>query len=305
MPPSPAARAVPPSRAPAARSRLLAAAVAALALVALPTTGLLALPGALGGDLRDGAAAGPAAAGALAPDPLVGAVPDADRPLLVLSPAPGGGVRTASSLPRAVGGTAVLVLHGYTSSAAQAAERLDAPGLARALGAVVVLPTGLGRRPSWDAGSCCGSASRSGVDDVGYLRRLLADLRERGAERAYLVGYSNGGMLAYRLACGHPEDVTAVAVVNASLAVEECPGAFTALHLAGAEDRAVPVEGVDLVPFLFTGFPALADLPALAPAADLEVRVLEGVGHEVAPEVPGAVRRWLAAGPVPPAAAEG
>ncbi|WP_299038764.1 PHB depolymerase family esterase [uncultured Pseudokineococcus sp.] len=275
---------------------------AALSLVALPTTGLLALPGALGGDLRDGAAAGPAAGAPQTPvpDPLVAAVPDVERPLMVLRPGAGGQVTTSSALPRAVGETAVLVLHGYTSSAAQVADRLDAPALARALDAVVVLPTGLGDRPSWDAGTCCGSAARSGVDDVGYLRRLLADLRSRGAARAYVVGYSNGGMLAYRLACEHPEDVAAIAVVNASIAVPRCPGAFTALHLAGAQDRAVPVEGTDLVPFLFTGFPALAELPALAPAADLDVRVLEGVGHEVAPSAPATIRRWLEAEPAAP-----
>ncbi|WP_298992417.1 alpha/beta fold hydrolase [uncultured Pseudokineococcus sp.] len=283
-----------------ARPRLLAGAVAvALALVALPTTGLLQLPGALGGDLREGAAAGTETP-ALVPDPVVEAVPDAERPLLVLR-AEGDDVVRATELPRAVARTAVLVLHGYTSSAAQAAERLEAAALARDLGAVVVLPTGLGERPSWAAGSCCGSAARSDVDDVGYLSRLLADLRSRGAERAYVVGYSNGGMLAYRLACERPEDVDAVAVVNGTVAVPTCPGAFTALHLAGAEDDAVPVDGVDLVPFLFTGFPALADLPALAPAADLDVRVLSGVGHEVAPGVPATVRRWLAAGPTPPA----
>lgn len=285
-----------------ARPRWAAAVLAALLLVALPSTGLLSLPALLGGDLREAASAGPAGSSARAPvpDPLVDDVPAAQRPLLVLTAGADGAVEESTSLPRTAGRTAVLVLHGYTSSAGQISERLDAPALARALDAVVVLPTGLGERPSWDAGSCCGSAARSGVDDVGYLRGLLADLRTRGAGRAYVVGYSNGGMLAYRLACEHPEDVDAIAVVNASITVPGCPGAFTALHLAGADDAAVPVDGADLVPSLLTGFPALADLPTLAPAADLDLRVLPGVGHEVPPSAAGTIRRWLAAGPTAP-----
>lgn len=287
-----------PRRRPGRRVALTAA--AALALAALPVTGLVPdLPwGAL-----DGAVAGPAD-GAPPPapvrDPFVDAVDPADRPLLVLDASGGRPLRQGDALPARVVGDAVVVLHGYTSNAAQIAERLEVPALVERLGAVAVLPTGLGHRPSWDAGTCCGSAARSDVDDVGFVAGLLDELRARGARHAYVVGYSNGGMLAYRLACERPEEVDAVAVVNATIAVDRCDGAFTALHLAGAEDRAVPVGGVDLVPYLFTGFPALADLPALAPAADLDLRVVPGAGHEVPAGAPATVREWLATHPGPP-----
>ncbi|MEJ5912873.1 alpha/beta fold hydrolase [Pseudokineococcus sp. 1T1Z-3] len=293
----------PPSRRRRWRRRVVVLAAAAL-LVVLPASGLLwpALPGRSGG-----ATAGPADGPrpAPAPDPLVEDVPADQRPLLVVAPDAGGAlttstVATSGDLPATVPETAVLLLHGYTSSAAGVADRLQAEALAAALDAVVVAPTGLGARTSWDAGGCCGSAARSGVDDVGFLRHLLVRLRARGAERAYVVGYSNGGMLAYRLACEHPDDVDAIAVVNGSITVPRCPGAFTALHLAGADDAAVPVDGAERVPYLFTGFPALEDLRTIAPAADLDLRVLPDVGHEVAPQVPATIRAWLRTAPTAP-----
>jgi polyhydroxybutyrate depolymerase len=215
------------------------------------------------------------------PDPLILRVPDAVRPLLVV---PGGPVR----------GTVIVALHGYSGSPDQLRTGLRTDAWAEELGVTLAYPTGLGPRPSWNAGGCCGSAARSDVDDVGFLSRTIGRLRSQGAERVLLVGYSNGGMLAYRLACERPDLVDGLAVVNATIAVAGCTGSFEALHLAGELDRAVPVQGADVVPSLFTGFPPLVELPRLAPNARLDVRVLPGVGHEIAPETHGILTQWLA-----------
>lgn len=224
----------------------------------------------------------PAPRAVLEPDPVIPAVPDAERPLVVV---PAG---------EPVRDRVVVALHGYTSSPEQLRDGpLDADAWARELAATVVYPTGLGERPSWNAGGCCGSAARSDIDDVGFLARLLTRLRADGADTVALVGYSNGGMLAYRVACERPELVDAVAVVNGSITTAACEGAFEALHLAGELDRAVPVQGADVVPYLFTGFRPLVDLPDVAPNADLDVRVLPGVGHEISPDVHGIVTDWL------------
>lgn len=161
------------------------------------------------------------------------------------------------------------------------------------LGATVVYPSGLGHRSSWNAGGCCGSAARSAIDDVGFLARTITRLHAEGADRVFLVGYSNGGMLAYRFACERPGLVDAIAVVNATITVGTCTGDFEALHLAGELDHAVPVQGADLVPYLFTGFRPLVELPRVAPNATLDVRVLPGVGHEIAPPVHDLVTGWL------------
>ena len=214
------------------------------------------------------------------PDPVVTAVPDGARPVTMV---PAGPVRP----------TVIVALHGYTSTPDQLRARLRTDAWVEELGASVVYPLGLGRRPSWNAGDCCGSAARSGIDDVGYLARLVGDLRARGAERVVLVGYSNGGMLAYRMACERPDLVPQIAVINASITVPRCDGAFSALHLAGELDPAVPVQGVERIDYLFTGFRPLVNLPALAPHATLDVRVLPGVGHEIAPVDHDLVTEWI------------
>lgn len=224
----------------------------------------------------------PSPPGVLAPDPVILDVPAKQRPLDVVAGDP-------------VRPTVVLALHGYTADPEVLRNQLDTDAFAAELDATVVMPTGLGARPSWNAGSCCGSASRSNVADVAFLAGTIQRLRARGAEQVFVVGYSNGGMMAYRLACERPSLVDGVVVVNGTVTVADCPGAFEALHLAGADDRAVPVQGAGLVPYLFTGFPPLVDVPDLAPRADVEVRVLPDVGHEIAPQVHAMVRDWIAA----------
>ena len=217
----------------------------------------------------------------LQPDPVIEPVPDAERPLLVVPD--GAPVRER----------VIVALHGYTADPQQLRERLQTDRWVSELDATVVLPTGLGERESWNAGGCCGSAARSDIDDVGFLARAITRLRAEGAAQVFLVGYSNGGMLAYRVACERPDLVDGIAVINATVTTASCDGDFEALHLAGEIDPAVPVQGADVIPYLFTGFRPLADLPDIAPNAQLDVRVLPGVGHEIAPEVPGLVTEWL------------
>lgn len=217
---------------------------------------------------------------ALTPDPVIADVPDAERPLTVV---PEGPVRD----------TVVIALHGYTSNPDQMRQRLGSDAWADELDATLVYPSGLGPRPSWNAGACCGSAARSSIDDVGYLARQITNLTVAGASRVVLVGYSNGGMLAYRFACERPDLVDEVVVLNATIAVAECEGDFDALHLAGELDTAVPVQGAPMVPYLFTGFRPLVNLPSAAPNADLDIRVLAGVGHEVSPDAHAIITDWL------------
>ena len=238
----------------------------------------------LGVGVLDGgpAESSPAQVTVLTPDPVVTDVPDPQRPLVVV---PEGPVRD----------TVVVALHGYTSNPDQLRERLGTDAWVDELDATVVYPLGLGARPSWNAGACCGSAARSGTGDVAYLTRQITQLRARGAERVVLVGYSNGGMLAYRVACERPELVDEIAVINATITVAECDGAFDALHLAGADDAAVPVQGAAVVPYLFTGFGPLVNLPATAPHASLDIRVLPGVGHEISPDAHALITDWLLA----------
>ncbi len=78
-----------------------------------------------------------------------------------------------------------------------------------AAGFIAVFPNGIsqtqnGMLATWNAGNCCARARDENVDDVGFLRALVADVSKRARiepQRVYAIGMSNGAMMSYRLAC--------------------------------------------------------------------------------------------------------
>lgn len=127
--------------------------------------------------------------------------------------------RLSASGPRAV----VLNFHGGGGHAAnqQSYSRMDAT--ADREGFLAVYPNGTGRFGTrlltWNAGTCCGSAQKDNVDDVGFTRAVIEDLSRRtlvNRSRIYATGLSNGAMMAYRLAVEASDLVAAIAPVAGS-----------------------------------------------------------------------------------------
>lgn len=89
--------------------------------------------------------------------------------------------------------------------------------------AVVVYPDGYDE--SWNAGYCCGAAHREGIDDVGFIeqvvRSVLSSQPGTSARDVYLAGFSNGGRMAYLMACSDPRAFAGVAAVEA-VSVSPC-----------------------------------------------------------------------------------
>lgn len=82
-------------------------------------------------------------------------------------------------------------------------------------GFIMVWPDGVGN--SWNVGRCCSTARTQGIDDVAFTRAIISMLTERGcidARRVYATGCSNGGGMAYRVACEAADVVAAVAPVD-------------------------------------------------------------------------------------------
>jgi polyhydroxybutyrate depolymerase len=110
----------------------------------------------------------------------------------------------------------VVVLHGYTSSAAMADGYFKLTAESDRRGFLYAMPDGT-RDPDgnrfWNATDACCDFHRTGVDDSGYLHRLLDTVRSRYSVdpgRVYLIGHSNGAFMAYRMACEHADEITAV-----------------------------------------------------------------------------------------------
>lgn len=139
----------------------------------------------------------------------------------------------------------VVVLHGAFNSARRTEQETGFSRLAEQEGFLVAYPEGAGVAgllKHWNAGFCCGSAQRNQIDDVGFVAEVINTVCSRfGADRSrvYLVGMSNGGMLAYRYATERPAELAAVAVVSAAIAQSDAH-AETAFRLREPSE-AVPV----------------------------------------------------------------
>jgi polyhydroxybutyrate depolymerase len=111
----------------------------------------------------------------------------------------------------------LVVLHQDVSSGREIAVDLGLDALRRH-GVTLAYPNGFGG--SWNSGACCGIAAERDVDDVGFVNAVLEDVGRHTAvdpARRALLGYSGGGMLAYRLMCRPHPDLIAVVEINGSL----------------------------------------------------------------------------------------
>jgi Poly(3-hydroxybutyrate) depolymerase len=137
----------------------------------------------------------------------------------------------------------VFALHSFGSDAATFANVTGFNKEADANGFFVVYPQGLDN--SWNAGTCCRPSSQQVFNDSGFIKTLLVKLKSDLAvndSRVYAAGLSNGGMLAYRLACDDSEDFAAIAPVAATSVVESCnaTGPVSVFAVHGTADEAVP-----------------------------------------------------------------
>ncbi|HVT69246.1 MAG TPA: hypothetical protein VHF26_15960, partial [Trebonia sp.] len=67
---------------------------------------------------------------------------------------------------------------------------------------------------SWNAIGCCGKASTDKVNDLAFMKALVAAVDPGRARGIYVIGYSNGARLAYRVACTDPGLFDAYAMVK-------------------------------------------------------------------------------------------
>ena len=143
------------------------------------------------------------------------------------------------------GAPIVLCLHGRYGDGQQVRQQADLSRHVERCGLVAVYPDGLWR--SWNAGPGSGDAKLNNVDDVGFLRQFVADLRSalklRGGS-VYAIGFSNGSMMAYRLACEGRGLLSGVCGIAATQSWDwKTKPVIRSLHIHGAKDRIQPPEG--------------------------------------------------------------
>lgn len=147
----------------------------------------------------------------------------------------------------------LLLLHGYGSSARLQEAYMRLGPVARKRGLLYAVPDGT-RDPSfarfWNATDACCDLYGSGVDDSAYLRELIDAIAAQcpvDPFRIYLLGHSNGGFMAYRMACDHAERIAGIASLAGATWADPAACApaepVHVLQLHGTEDGSIDYEG--------------------------------------------------------------
>lgn len=147
---------------------------------------------------------------------------------------------------------ALIAMHGFGG---------NGPGMRRLMQSsrdrfedtyVVVYPDGAGSpadQRGWNSGhpECCGTALHEGLNDVAFVRALVAQVAKLACldlNRVYATGFSNGGDMAQRLACDASDIIAAASSVAGRFDYHAtaCPGrrAVPAALYRGRRDWTVP-----------------------------------------------------------------
>jgi Esterase PHB depolymerase len=109
---------------------------------------------------------------------------------------------------------------------------------------VVAYPDGLDR--AWNTGGCCGTPGRANADDIGFITAMVSAIERElpvDANRVYATGISNGGIMAYTLAC----HTTIFAAIGPDSATElggcPAPAPLSVIHIHGTADKNIPYQG--------------------------------------------------------------
>lgn len=140
----------------------------------------------------------------------------------------------------------VVDLHGFSRSAASQQAGSGWDKVAAKEGFLVAYPEGVGS--SWNVGGCCGTAGNTNVDDVGFLKALVAKVGAQACvdpNKVYASGVSNGAGMSGRLSCDAADVFAGVALVSSDLRTQPCKPArpITEIAFRGTADTLEPYEG--------------------------------------------------------------
>jgi polyhydroxybutyrate depolymerase len=148
----------------------------------------------------------------------------------------------------------VVVLHGFGANGFAQYAFFNIGSLVTAGSVLAIAPDGTANsagRLFWNADPACCDFEGQNPDDVTYIGSLIEDIAAEwpvDPNQVYVIGHSNGGYMAYRMACERADLIAGIVSLagNASTTASACTPsrAVSVLHLHGTLDEAVPyVEG--------------------------------------------------------------
>jgi len=143
----------------------------------------------------------------------------------------------------------VIYLHSYGWTAQQGMSYTKLNLVADTAGFIVAYPSG---NPNWNSGIADNPEwPIPDDDDVGFINALIDTLGNHysiDTKRVYACGYSNGGFMAYKLACELSNRIAAIASVGGVMTESTTAGCnpvhtMPVLDIHGTEDWWVPFDG--------------------------------------------------------------
>ncbi len=161
----------------------------------------------------------------------------------------------------------VMLLHGYGSSGAEQEGYMRFKRIADEYNYIFTYPDGtvdlFGNR-FWNAMPACCDFYGTGIDDSGYLLEIIDEISRIGnidEKRVYIVGHSNGGFMAHRMACDHAPLIAAIASLAGSSYnnFDNCSPSepIHTLRIHGTEDESIYYDGSEIPIF---GYPGAIEL---------------------------------------------
>jgi polyhydroxybutyrate depolymerase len=198
----------------------------------------------------------------------------------------------------------VIVLHGEGGTAEGAMYETGWTHQADRSGFLAVFPEGtapnssepprfLGNPQTWNDGSGRFFSGENQVDDIAFLKEILDDLKDRLAvdeRRVFVVGFSNGGSLAFRAGIEIGARIAAIASVAGGLWVKspKLYSPVSLVYMIGSDDPLAPVEGGRVrLPF--------GGVEVRPPASDVVAKWAEMLGCPAKPQrlrLPEGVHAW-------------
>lgn len=176
------------------------------------------------------------------------ATPDPTRPYTVHVP-PG----YAASKPAPL----LVMLHGYGATGAIEDTYLKLNAATDAHGMLYVHPDGkvdtTGKR-YWNATDACCDLGHTNVDDSAYIDAIIHATEAQYAvdeHRVFIVGHSNGGFMAYRMACDHADEIAGIVSLEAATWADsaKCKPSqpVSVLEVHGTGDKTISYDGASIM----------------------------------------------------------
>ncbi|HEY5922624.1 MAG TPA: PHB depolymerase family esterase [Kofleriaceae bacterium] len=147
----------------------------------------------------------------------------------------------------------LVVLHGFGASGFVQTAYFGVGNLPAEDKALLIAPDGTENsqgRQFWNADPACCDFEGIGPDDVAYIGGLIDDISADwpvDKNAVFILGHSNGGYMAYRMACERADVVAAIASLAGNAASQ--PATCTperqvnVVHMHGTLDETVPYSG--------------------------------------------------------------